>query len=220
MISVLFKWGMPRGIVERNPADNVPRIERPRDAKKVNRAWAHDEIAAVLEACKPELRVVVALGYYTGMSEGDVLRMPRSAYNGTTITFTRGKTGVPVVMHAHAKLREILDAAPAGALLAPNMWGKRYTLNGFRASFFAMIKRLELAGKVRPGLSFHGLRHTMGRDVIDSGSDTRDVMAMLGHKTEAMAQRYSQEADRARRSRAVVERLENNGRNLENILVK
>ena len=44
----------------------------------------------------------------------------------------------------------------------------------------------------------HGLRKTLGRLLADAGISADDIMAALGHKTLAEAERYTREADRRR----------------------
>ena len=41
----------------------------------------------------------------------------------------------------------------------------------------------------------HGLRKTAGRRLADAGSTAHEIMAVLGHKTLAGAERYTREAD-------------------------
>ena len=91
--------------------------------------------------------------------------------------------------------------------MSPNSRGQPYTANGFRTMFFRLIRGLEAAGTVRPGLTFHGLRHTAGRVLADRGADPRTIAALLGHKTLQMAAHYSEEHDRKKRAVAAVAKL-------------
>jgi integrase len=83
-----------------------------------------------------------------------------------------------------------------------------FTESGFRARFFKLIRGLSAAEKVGQGLTFHGLRHTAGRMLADAGCDTRDIQAVLGHRTAAMSDHYAREADTRRRSTAAITKLE------------
>jgi integrase len=74
------------------------------------------------------------------------------------------------------------------------------------------VSKLEAEGKVRPGLTFHGLRHTAGRLLADRGADPRTIAALLGHKTLQMAAHYSEEADRKKRAVAAVAKLRPRGK--------
>jgi integrase len=63
---------------------------------------------------------------------------------------------------------------------------------------------------VQPGLTFHGLRHTVGKNLAEAGCDTRTIAAFLGHKTEDMAKLYAAEEDQRRRTTDGMEKLERN----------
>lgn len=47
----------------------------------------------VLGALPAELALAVAISAYTGLRQGDVLRLPWSAYDGHSLTLRQGKTG-------------------------------------------------------------------------------------------------------------------------------
>ena len=79
---------------------------------------------------------------------------------------------------------------------------------GFRASLRAFLKELEAKGVVAPGLTFHGLRHSVANDLAELGFDNRTIADMLGQKSEAMAAHYSRRADREKKLSGVVRRLE------------
>jgi integrase len=223
VLRLLLKWGAVRDIVETNHAATVPKLRRPRGVPQPNRAWDQDECRAVLESAKGGLKAGIALGMFAGMREGDVIRAQRSIYDGRWLRWSQRKTGAPVELPAHPQLREILDERLnlAGGLndtkfatltLVANQTGRPYSANGFRVMFFRLIRKLEAEGKVRSGLTFHGLRHTAGRLLADRGADPRTIAALLGHKTLQMAAHYSEEADRKRRAVAAVSKLRPSGK--------
>ena len=74
--------------------------------------------------------------------------------------------------------------------------------------FFKRIRALEAAGAVGKGLTFHGLRHTVATILADAGASDREIMSVLGHATERMAQHYSKGADRKRSGNSAVVKLE------------
>jgi integrase len=210
VLRLVMTWGERRSIVTDNPARGVKQIRRPRGMAPANRPWTDAERQAVLDSAPLALRLPIALGMYAGLREDDALRLPWSAYDGSAIATVAAKTGDALWIPAHRDLRAILSATPrAGVIMALNSRGRPWTGSGFRASFFKLIRALHAAGKVGPGLTFHGLRHTVGMLVIDAGGDTRDVAAMLGHRSEAMAEHYSRGADHKKRATATVRRLEN-----------
>lgn len=84
--------------------------------------------------------------------------------------------------------------------LCVNSFGRPWTESGLRGVFFKVIRALIANKAVEPGLTIHGLRHTMGRDVVDAGGDSRTAAAMIGDVSSAMGEHYSREADRRRRT--------------------
>ncbi len=219
VVSLVFNWGRPRGKCGANPADGLPKIRRPRDARVVNRPWADSELTAVLAAAPPQMKIAIALGAYTGIREGDVLKLPWSAYDDEVVIYKHGKTGEPIWIPAHRDLRTVLTAerqrltevaeppAPHFTIVT-NSRGQPFTESGFRASFFKLLRDLQQKGKIAPGLTFHGLRHTVATRLADAGADERTIMAMTGHTTAAMVQRYTKSADKRRRATEAVRLLE------------
>lgn len=215
VLRLVLKWGAVRGLVDTNQAATVPKLRRPRGVPKANRAWDDDECEAVLSAAQGGLKLAVALGMFAGMREGDAITVPVRAYDGAWLRWVQSKTGELVELPVHPQLREILDrpqtapGAIASLTLVHRERGGPYSGDGFRTMFFRLIKRLEAEGKVRPGLTFHGLRHTAGRLLADRGADPRTIAVLLGHKTLVMAAHYSDAADRKKRAVAAVVRLGN-----------
>jgi integrase len=211
VLSRLFNWGKRRGLAPGNPAADVESIRRPRDAKPVNRPWTDKEIATVLAAASPELKVAISLGAYLGLREGDVLTATWRSYDGAAFEIRQRKTGEPLWVPAHAELRRVLAEAKArrtSPQIVVNTESKPYSQTGFQTRFFGLIKKLRDAGKVAPGLSFHGLRHTVGKKLAESGCDARTIAAILGHSTTAMAEHYSRHADRRNLAKAAIKKLE------------
>lgn len=209
VLSLLFNWGRPRGLIASNPAADVPKLRRPRSEAPANRAWTPLEREAVLAAASATQLAVIALGMFAGLREGDAVRFAWSGYDGAALRFRQGKTGGLVEMPAHPRLREILDqTARVSPIVATTALGTPWTLNGFRAGFFALLRRLESEGKVGTGLTFHGLRHTLGALLDDAGADTRTIAAVLGHRSEAMARHYSQAGDARRRTADGMKKIE------------
>lgn len=210
VLSVLFNWGKPREWLKHNPAEDVELFKRPKDARKVNRAWTDEEISVVIHAAPcGTLRVAIGIGLFTGMREGDVVTVAKSKYDGKSFATRAHKNGRELWIPAHQQLREILSEVPKtdAVTLVANRHGRPYTEEGFRGSFFKLIRKLHNEGKVGTGLTFHGLRHTTGKLLAEAGCTTEDIMEILG-VTREMAEHYSAEANRKFRAAAAIEKLE------------
>jgi integrase len=216
VMSIVFNVCMEDlGLAEENPADGINDIQRPNDAPIANRVWQLAEARAVFRAVRERnenLLAAVAVGHYTGLREGDVISLLRKAYNGKMIQTRVNKTGEKIWIPAHPELREILDPylaqrdAARDVLplklgdepLILNRRGKPYTSNGFQGSFFKIIRQLEAESVVDDGLTFHGLRSSCATALAEVGCSAHEIMAVLGHTTLEMAQKYTKEAERRR----------------------
>jgi integrase len=134
---------------------------------------------------------------FTGLRQGDVLSLKKNAVRDGHIWRVTAKTGQEVSLPVHLHLALVIaSASPHDAItLTATSNGTPWTSDGFRASFNKAMKRLEGEGKVGPGLTFHGLRHTVGTLLIESGVELDIVRRWLGQKTLAMAIHYSEGAN-------------------------
>ena len=166
-------------------------------AVQANRPWALEERHAVLQHASEALRVPIAIAMFTGLRRGDVISLKKTAVNGDTIVITTQKTGARLVLPIHRDLRIILDAVlPNDAqMVAVSSNLTPWTDSGLSASFRKLIAKLEAAQRVGPGLTFHGLRHTVATVLIEAGGSTDMVRRILGQRTLSMAQHYSEHAD-------------------------
>lgn len=227
VLSLLFKWGKQHGYADSNPAEDIDAIKRPKNMPRANRPWSDEERDTVLQEADIEVRLVIALGMFAALREGDACALPRSAHDGARIETIAAKNREHVWIPAHYRLREILAEAFVARrehltrrarrkkvlpidppTLAVTSRGKAWTPSGFRASFFRLIKALERAKKVQPGLTFHGLRHTLGKLIIEAGGTKEDVGMILSDRSLAMAEHYSRDHDKKERVTATMHRLE------------
>lgn len=207
VMSLLTAWGEIRGWCER--ADRVPKLKRPRDARTVNRPWADNELSAMLNASAVGVRAAVAIAAYTGLREGDVIRLPWSAYDGTAIAVRQGKTGDNVWIPAHRELRAVLDGMERkSTIIVTGTRGQPFTSSGFRAVFFKLVRQLKADRKVGEGLTFHGLRHTVATRLAEAGCDDATIASITGHRTAAMVRRYTETASNKKRASAAIRKLE------------
>ena len=231
VVRLLFAWGKPRGFIKSNPAEGVKSYKRPKGMPLANRPWQDHERETVLRAASIELRAMIALGMFAGLREGDACTIPKAAYDGERIEATVSKNSEVLSLPAHFRLRAVLhEAAEARKVklkrrarryrvvsidpptLTVTSRGNSWTEAGFRASFFKLVRSLRQEGKVRPGLTFHGLRHTMGKLVIEAGGSKEDVKIILGDRSDAMGEFYSREHEKKGRIGLTMDRLEQSER--------
>lgn len=201
VVGTMLNWGRRRKLSVGNPlhGERNVKIPRPKDMPRANRPWSEDEADAIFEAATGGLRVALALAYYAGMRRGDVVRVTWSIYDGEQLEWKQGKTGDPVWLPALSELRAILDAAPRIApQIATNSYNRPMTNAGLSKAFRLLILRLLKEGKVAPGLTLHGARHTLGDDLANAGAEPQMIQAVLGHRSMSASLHYSRGADRKR----------------------
>lgn len=209
-LSQVFRYAIPRGLIDRDFAAGVIPKPRPKDRPYANRPWTVQERAVVLDQAAPHVRVAIALIMNTGLDPSDALKLTRRQIDGNTIWGVRGKTGQEVAIPIGPTLQRALDAAPrhdAVTILATSM-GKPWTYNGFSTVWHRFKKKLEADGEVQPGLTLKGLRHTVATTLREAGLEERQIADLLGQKTPSMARHYSRSANLADRNRITMDTLE------------
>lgn len=213
VLSILCNWGIPREWTRRNPVRDgtgVPKIRRPHGMAKANRTWHEREFETVFAAAPAGLQLALALGRWGGLRVSDVIVVPWSAYDGTAIVWQQQKTGRDVYVPVRGRFKRVLDGATKQSpVIVTGTRGRPFQgTDGFRANLYKLIAGLEANGKVGPGLTFHGLRHTRGTELADGGATQRGIQAALGHTTDAATRVYTAEADSRRAATAAVLELE------------
>ena len=213
-LRLVFAWGIKRHKCDANPALTVDKIRRPKDSPTVNRRWKDAEVEVALREAPPWLLITIAFAHFPRLGDSDAVRVTWTAYDGHEFETRQFKTGMPIWVAAHYRLREILDAAPrTSPNIVVGVRGRPMSASSLGSRFFDLMAELRQAGKVGPGLSFHGLRHTCGTRLAEAGCDPATIAAVLGHLTTKMGEHYSRTAQRHHLASAAIERLEERDRN-------
>jgi integrase len=179
VLARVLSWGMDRGLVAVNPCKKGGRLYRGSRAEKI---WTPAGEAAFLERAPAHLHLPLLLALWTGQRQGDLLRLPWSAYDGTHIRLRQSKGGARVVIPVGAPLKSALDAAPKrSTIMLTTMDGKPWTPDGFRASWGKACKR---AGVV--GVTFHDLRGTAVTRLAIAGCTEAEIATITGHSMRSV----------------------------------
>ena len=168
-----LSWGFDRGLVAANPCERGGRLYR---GSRVEKIWTEADEAAFIERAPAHLHLPLTLALWTGQRQGDLLRLPWSAYDGKHIRLRQSKTGRRVVIRVGAPLKAVLDAAPKrSTIILTTSDGKPWTSDGFRASWGKACKR---AGVV--DLTFHDLRGTAVTRLALAGCTEAEIATITG----------------------------------------
>lgn len=178
-----------------NPAAGVKRFK---ESLGRVRYLSAEEIEALLAACPPVLRTIVAVALATGIRQGELFRLRLRDVNLARrvivlhVTKSGDRRGLPIPRPLVARLRWYLryyhpNRGDADALLFPA--ARKGTKNAwwsYRKQWYKAV-----AGAKLVDFHYHDLRHTTASYLAMNGATTREIMEVLGHRTAAMAQRYS-----------------------------
>jgi integrase len=197
VLRVAFAWGRVRGWCHSNPAQGVPLLPRPADQPERNRPWLPEEFKIVGQRASPRLRRAIMLACYAGMRVSDIIAVTWSCWDGEYLSFRQSKTGQLVSVKSPAPLRdELKNALREGDHVVVTNRGEPYTRDGLQSDLWKLVKNLAAEGLVKPGLCFHGLRHSLGTALYDLGLDREARKAALGHSSDAASMVYERGGDR------------------------
>jgi integrase len=116
-------------------------------------------------------RLCFAIAKYTGLGCSEICRLGPQHIDGDMIRIARKKTDVPVPIPLHPELRAIIDATPLTGLqtFLITKRGKPYQPRDLSGEFRLWSDRAGVDRKY----TLHGLRHTMGKAIVDSGGKNR-----------------------------------------------
>jgi integrase len=207
MLRVLIRHAIEVGWLTHDPSVG---IKRPK--MREIRSWTDVEIVT-FEKRWPigtKQRLAFALQLYTGQRRSDVHRMTWADDNGDSIRVVQQKTGRKLAIPLHKDLLTILATTERKHLTIINTeFGKPFTVGGFSQWMRDAITAAGLPLECQP----HGLRKAAGRRLAEAECTPHEIMAVLGHKTLAEAERYTRDADQLRLAGAAITKLEGRNKN-------
>lgn len=174
VLARILSWAKNRGLIAVNPCERGGRLYRGSRADKI---WTADDEAAFLKSAPSHLLLPLLLGLWTGQRQGDLLRLPWSAYDGKHLRLRQSKTGVRVVIPVATPLKVTLDATTKhGPIILVSTDKRPWTQGGFRASW---RKACTKAGIV--GVTFNDLRGTAVTRLALAGCTEAEIATLTGH---------------------------------------
>ena len=174
ILARILSWALDRGLIAVNPCRGAGRLYRGSRADKV---WTVDDEGLFLARAPRHLHLALMLAVETGQRQGDLLRLPWSAYDGTHIRLRQSKTKVRVVIPASRRLKLLLDATPKqNPLILVTSEGRPWTEDGFHSSWAKACRRAGISG-----VTFHDLRGTAVTRLALAGCTEAEIATITGH---------------------------------------
>ena len=171
----VLSWAHNRGLIAKNPCSKAGKLYH---GTRANKIWNDEEVARFLRTAPAYLRLAMLLSINTGQRQGDLLRLPWSAYDGVTIKLRQQKTGAYVPIPVADALKDALDAAPRRSpIMLTNSDGKPWSESGFQGAWGKATMRAGIRG-----LTFHDLRGTAVVTLARAGCNEVEIYSITGHK--------------------------------------
>ena len=174
VLARVLSWAKDRGKITVNPCERGGRVYH---GTRVDFVWSTEDEAAFLEHAPAHLHLPLLLALWTGQRQGDLLRLPWSAYDGAHIRLRQSKTSARVVIPVGAPLKAALDAAKKhGPIILTSTDKRPWTPDGFRASWGKACKKAGIAD-----VTFNDLRGTAVTRLALVGCTEAEIATIIGH---------------------------------------
>jgi integrase len=180
VLARVLSWSLNRGLISTNPCERGGRLYR--GGARVEKIWTAADEAAFFERAPAHLHLPLLLALWTGQRQGDLLRLPWSAYDGSHIRLRQGKGGARVVIPVGAPLKAALNcAAKRSTIILTNSDGKPWSSDGFRTSWRKASQRVGITD-----LTFHDLRGTAVTRLAICGCTEAEIATITGHSLRSV----------------------------------
>jgi len=111
VLARILSFAKDRGIITVNPCERGGRLY---SGSRRDKIWSEENIGSLLSIASRQIQLALMLAIWTGQRQGDLLRLPWSAYDGSHIRLQQSKTGRRVVMPDGGPLKALLDVTERG----------------------------------------------------------------------------------------------------------
>lgn len=175
----------------------VPHIPMLKERNVRKGFFEHSEYLALSRELPEYLKVVLMFGYYTGARVGEILNLKWSQVDseGGTVNLDPGTTKndqprtIPLTHELTKSLKLLRPLSHRADDYVFRRRGKR--IRTFYVAWKSACKRSGVGGRL-----FHDLRRTAVRNMVRAGVSERVAMAISGHKTRSIFDRYNIVAER------------------------
>jgi len=195
-ISAMLTWSVDRGKLTANHLRGFKRLYH---ADRSEIIWLPEHIAAFMKVAPIEMQRALIIALHTGQREGDIIRLPWSAYKGDCIELRQGKArrhGRPaplVQIPCTAALRRMLDGMEhMSPLILTTKTGQSFKARYFNALWDRAMTTAGLQSVTLPGLDepvdlhFHDLRGTAVTLLSEAGCTPQQIATITGHSLKTV----------------------------------
>jgi integrase len=168
----------------------IPKRQWPAVQFKEKRAITLEEHQRIIAAeVNPERKALYQLCWHLGGSQGDIANLKGEDVDWTagTVSFTRKKTGVPVIVHLGSEALNVFKDLPSEGVLFPYLASVR--ANDRATEFRSRCRLLGISG-----VTLHSYRYAWAERAKIAGYPERFAQEALGHNSKAVHRAYAKRA--------------------------
>ncbi|UPT97247.1 tyrosine-type recombinase/integrase [Bradyrhizobium barranii subsp. apii] len=195
-ISAMLTWSVDRGTLTANHLRGFKRLYHVDRSEII---WLPEHIEAFMKVAPLEMQRALILALHTGQREGDLLRLPWSAYKGTHIELRQGKARrhgqmAPLIqIPCTAALRRMLEGMKqTSPLILTTKTGRAFKARYFGAMWDRTMTKAGLQSVGLPGqdelveLHFHDLRGTAVTLLSEANCTPQQIATITGHSLKTV----------------------------------
>jgi integrase len=195
-ISAMLTWATDRGSIAANHLKGFKRLYHVDRSEII---WLPEHISAFMKVASLEMQRALILALHTGQREGDILRMPWSAYDGARISVRQGKSrrggkiGPLIQIPCTSALRRTLDGMDrVSPLILVTKTGQSFKKRYFARLWDEAMTKAGLQSVTLPGwdqpveLHFHDLRGTAVTLLSEAGCTPQQIATITGHSLKTV----------------------------------
>jgi integrase len=186
VVSAMLTWAVENGRLEANHIRGFKRLYHSDRSEVV---WLPEHVKAFMRVAPIELQRALIIALHTGQRQGDILRLPWSAYDGTAITLRQGKStrggkqGPVVTIPCTNALKRMLDSMDrVSPLILTTKTGQ-----AFKKRYFSRLWEKAATEAGLQGLHFHDLRGTAITLLSEADCRPQQIASITGHSLKTVS---------------------------------
>jgi integrase len=144
---------------------------------RADKIWLPEHVAAFTQVASPEMCTALVLAMHTGQRQGDLLRLPWSAYDGKRINLRQGKSKKLLSIKLTTALRRTLENLDRlSPLILTTKTGRAWKKRHFAEQWQEASEAAAITD-----LHFHDLRGTAVTMLAEAGCTELEIASITGH---------------------------------------
>jgi integrase len=205
-LSAAFNAALRQGHISVNPCLAIEPLKDNVERKSV---FTPEQVSALIKTARGDWKGLIVTAFYTGARLNDCANLRWRNVDLVseikTVRFVQGKTRREIVIVIHPALEDYLLSLPAAKSDDEYLFQSlaERGSNALSAEFSRILERARVeqrvirkrnedgSGRSVNALSFHSLRHSFSSLLANAGIAEETRMALTGHTTREMQQRYT-----------------------------